>query len=122
MEAATTATAAEAPPAPAEASSDAPAASQDAEAQPPEAVAEANGGERDDSGKFLSREAASYRRRLRDTEAERDQLRTQLDRLQSAEVERLAGDAGLQVPATCGRSVPRSTRCAARTAASTPRP
>jgi hypothetical protein len=54
--------------------------------------------ERDEGGKFLSREAASYRRRLRETEQERDELRTQLDRLQTAEVERIAGT-GLQVPA-----------------------
>ncbi len=54
--------------------------------------------ERDpETGKFLSREAAGYRRRLRDTETERDQLREQLDRVQRAEVERLAGAAGLAV-------------------------
>jgi hypothetical protein len=54
-------------------------------------------GERDESGRYLSREAASYRRRLRETESERDQLRERLDRLQTAEVERIASDAGLQV-------------------------
>jgi hypothetical protein len=32
-------------------------------------------GERDEGGHYLSREAASYRRRLRETETERDQLR-----------------------------------------------
>jgi hypothetical protein len=55
-------------------------------------------GERDDTGRYLSREAASYRRRLREAEAERDQLRAQLDALQSAEVERLAQAAGLSAP------------------------
>ena len=49
------------------------------------------------TGRYLSREAAGYRRRLRETEAERDQLRAQLDRLQTAEVERLASAAGLAV-------------------------
>lgn len=36
-------------------------------------------------------EAAKYRRRLRDTETERDTLRGQVEALQRAEVERLAG-------------------------------
>jgi hypothetical protein len=40
----------------------------------------------------------SYRKRLRATEAERDQLREQLDRLQTAEAERLAGASGLAAP------------------------
>ena len=48
-------------------------------------------------GQYLSREAASYRRRLRETEAERDQLREQLDRCRRAEVERLASADGLAV-------------------------
>jgi hypothetical protein len=64
------------------------------EDQPPE-----TGDERDESGRYLSREAAGYRRRLRETETERDQLRTRLEGYERAEVERLAGDAGLQVPA-----------------------
>ncbi len=55
-------------------------------------------GERDESGRDLNREAAGYRRRLRETEAERNQLRAQLDELQRAEVERLAGAAGLSAP------------------------
>ncbi len=38
------------------------------------------------------REAANYRRRLRETEAERDQLRAALGDLQRAEVERAAGE------------------------------
>ena len=46
----------------------------------------------------MSREQASDRKRLRETEAERDELRKQLDRLQTGEVERLASTAGLQVP------------------------
>jgi hypothetical protein len=57
-----------------------------------------NEGERDESGRTLSREAASYRRRLREAEQERDSLRDQLDRLQTAEVERIAGGAGLAEP------------------------
>ncbi len=36
------------------------------------------------------KEAAKYRRRLRETEAERDQLRERLDSLQRTEVERIA--------------------------------
>jgi hypothetical protein len=104
MEAATTATATDAPAEPAEAGSE-PTTALDQSVLPntstengDERAPSIDGGERDASGKFLSREAASYRRRLRDTEAERDQLRDQLDRLQRAEVERLAGAAGLQVP------------------------
>jgi hypothetical protein len=54
--------------------------------------------ERDESGRYLSREAASYRRRLRDAETERDQLRTRLEGYERQEVERLAAGAGLQVP------------------------
>ena len=36
-------------------------------------------------------EAAKYRRRLRDTETERDQLRSLVERMNRSEVERLAG-------------------------------
>ncbi len=56
--------------------------------------------EADDSGDSakLRREAARYRRSLRDTEAERDSLRDRLDVLQRAEVERLASADGLAVP------------------------
>ena len=54
-------------------------------------------GERDETGRYLSREAASYRRRLRETETERDGLRARVDNLQRAEVERLASAAGLAV-------------------------
>lgn len=47
---------------------------------------------------MLSREAASYRRQLRDTQAERDSLSEQLQRVQRAEIERLAGAARLAQP------------------------
>ena len=39
-----------------------------------------------------SREAAGYRRRLREVEAERDQLAARVEHLQHAEVTRLAGE------------------------------
>jgi hypothetical protein len=45
----------------------------------------------------VSREAASYRRRLRHAEAERDDLRGRLEGYERAEVERIARDAGFQV-------------------------
>jgi hypothetical protein len=93
MEATTTATATDAPAEPAE----------DGAAATPNDVAPADateqtGDERDESGRYLSREAASYRRRLRETETERDGLRERLERYERAEVERVAADAGLQVP------------------------
>ena len=53
--------------------------------------------ERDENGRYLSREAARYRTQLRAAEAERDQLRAQLDRLQTEQVEQLAASAGLAV-------------------------
>jgi hypothetical protein len=103
MEAATATPATETPAPPAEAGTEAhsgPGASQ-GNGQAPEAgsAATTESDERDEQGRYLSREAANYRRRLRDTEAERDQLREQLDRLQRAEVERLATGAGLAVVA-----------------------
>jgi hypothetical protein len=55
--------------------------------EPPEPTAEP------DEGGGASREAASYRRRLRDTEAERDGLRERVDELERAEVERFAAEA-----------------------------
>jgi hypothetical protein len=58
---------------------------------------EQDDGERGEDGRYLSREAASYRRRLREAEAERDQLREQVDRLQRVEVARIASGAGLAV-------------------------
>lgn len=42
-------------------------------------------------GSKAAREAAKYRRQLRETQAERDQLREQIDAMRRAEVERLAG-------------------------------
>lgn len=54
----------------------------------------------DDDGASASdgpgREAARYRRRLRDAEAERDTLKATVESLQRAEVDRLATDAGLR--------------------------
>lgn len=49
-------------------------------------------------GSKAAREAAKYRRQLRETQAERDQLREQIDAMRRAEVERLAG-AVLRKPA-----------------------
>jgi hypothetical protein len=95
MEAATTPTAAEAPAEAVEPGSEAATVRNGAETQPPEADAS---DERDESGRYLSREAASYRRRLRETETERDDLRGRLEDYERAEVERQAGAAGLQVP------------------------
>lgn len=71
--------------------------SAEGESAAPEAEDQHDAGDddRDESGRYLSREAAAYRRRLRDAEAERDQLREQLERVQTAEVERLAAGAGL---------------------------
>lgn len=45
----------------------------------------------DDTGKDVGNEAAKYRRRLRDTEAERDALAQRVEAMQRGEVERLAG-------------------------------
>jgi hypothetical protein len=59
------------------------------------ATADSGADATDDSGK-LRKEAARYRRSLRDTEAERDSLRDRLTTLQRAEVERIAtADDGL---------------------------
>jgi hypothetical protein len=97
VEATTTATATDSPAEPIEAGSDDPAASERSAPQgadqPPE-----TGDERDESGRYLSREAASYRRRLRETESERDDLRGRLEGYEREHVERIASDAGLQVP------------------------
>lgn len=49
-------------------------------------------GTQEDTGDASSREAARYRRRLRTTEGERDQLAGKVERLQRAEVARLAAD------------------------------
>lgn len=48
------------------------------------------------AGDGPGREAARYRRRLRDAEAERDTLKATVESLQRAEVDRLATDAGLR--------------------------
>ncbi len=56
----------------------------------------------EDGGK-ASREAATYRRRLRETETERDDLRTTVEALQRQEVERLAA-AELAAPAALWRA------------------
>lgn len=48
------------------------------------------------AGDGPGREAAKYRRRLRDVEAERDTLKATVESLQRAEVDRLATDAGLR--------------------------
>jgi hypothetical protein len=53
-------------------------------------------GERGESGVSLSPEMR-YRLQLREAERERDSLREQVNRLQTAEVERLAAHAGLAV-------------------------
>lgn len=45
-----------------------------------------------EEGTGTGNEAAKYRRRLRDTETERDGLRGQVETLQRAEVERIAAD------------------------------
>jgi hypothetical protein len=97
MEAATTPTATETSAEPAEGASEAPAGSERSSADANNHPTEASD-ERDESGRYLSREAASYRRRLRDAESERDQLRAQLDQLQTTEAERLAAAAGLSAP------------------------
>jgi hypothetical protein len=46
----------------------------------------------------LRREAAGYRTRLRETETERDQLRTRVEQMERADVERLAANAGFAQP------------------------
>lgn len=48
--------------------------------------------ERDDDEHGGNREAAKYRRKLRDTEAERDALATRLETMQRTEAERIAGE------------------------------
>ncbi|ULE32175.1 hypothetical protein [Mycobacterium sp. IDR2000157661] len=57
------------------------------------------------AGDGPGREAAKYRRRLRDVEAERDTLKATVAALQRAEVARLAADAGLR-PAALWASGP----------------
>lgn len=52
--------------------------------------------DQDDAGDGQGWEAAKYRRRLRDAEAERDQLAQRVESMQRAEVERLATAADLR--------------------------
>lgn len=59
-------------------------------------VAEVDEGQDDDAGDGRGREAAKYRRRLREAEIERDQLSDRVESLQRAEVERLASADGLR--------------------------
>lgn len=66
-----------------------------AAAETPEAGEDGSGVDEDqddDAGDGPGREAAKYRRRLRDAEAQRDQLAERVESLQRAEVERLATD------------------------------
>ena len=49
-------------------------------------------------GEHPSREAASYRRRLRETEAERDALRERVESYERREAEAIARDLGAAVP------------------------
>lgn len=53
-----------------------------------------------------AREAANYRRRLRDVETERDTLRGRVDDLERADVERIAANAGMSVPADVWLLIP----------------
>lgn len=59
---------------------------------------ERENGSESHSGSKLHREAAAYRVKLREAEAERDALAERLQRMQRAEIERLAAD-GLSHPA-----------------------
>lgn len=56
------------------------------------AATEDNSGNDNSTDDNSNHEAAKYRRRLRDTETERDQLATRLDTLQRAEAERIASE------------------------------
>src|SRR5690625_4993930 len=55
-------------------------------------ASEAKKGQSEDKSTSANREAAGYRRRLRDVEAERDELAASLNALRKAEIERLAGE------------------------------
>ena len=65
-------------------------------AEPPDPTAPVDGDPPDVAS--LRREAAGYRTRLRDTEAERDALRARVERHERADVERLAEAAGFAQP------------------------
>lgn len=71
----------------------------DPAATPAEPVVEPTDG-RDEpaTGQRAAREAAKYRTQLRETEAERDTLRSELDVYRTREVTRLASDSGLIEP------------------------
>ena len=99
MEASTASTTPPAPPEPATEAHGAPQADAGAGADPRAGTGETADERDEETGRYLSREAARYRTRLRETEAERDQLRERLERYERAEVERLASAAGLAVPA-----------------------
>ncbi len=68
------------------------------EAPEHEQADEAQQPEPEDTGESSNSEAARYRRRLRETEAERDALRTRVESYQRADVERRISDA-LETPA-----------------------
>jgi hypothetical protein len=67
----------------------------------------------------LHREAANYRRRLRDTETERDQLRQRVDAMERREVERTAA-VHMEPPGDLWSVGPSLEDLRARTASSTP--
>jgi hypothetical protein len=76
--------------------------------QPPEAEPTALSEQEPENA---SREAANYRRRLRETEAERDALAQRLERYERAEVEAIARREGMATPAdlwAIGTEVPRT--------------
>jgi len=54
----------------------------------------------------VRREAANYRRRLRDVELERDQLRGRVDEFERGTVERIAANAGMSTPADVWLLIP----------------
>lgn len=64
------------------------------EAPEPDAQEPTEGEKVEDEPTTGNKEAAKYRRRLRDTETERDQLRGQLEEMQRGEVERIAVERG----------------------------
>lgn len=75
----------------------------------PEAPEEPQEGAEDaGEGEGSNREAAKYRRRLREAEAERDALAERVETLQRAEVERIAGGASVKPAAlwASGASLP----------------
>jgi hypothetical protein len=67
---------------------------------PPEPTDDAGGAQSspEPTDEHASREAANYRRRLRDTEAERDALRARVDEYERRDVEGVARELGAAVP------------------------